>query len=213
MRRKKIYFIDEDAAARRANVRSLTALLDTKELEIEALEPRRDFSAYTDLLASPETAAFVLDQRMKGSGIVNYNGTDLARYLRGLDGKMPIYILTGHAQEIQDFAGAEHLVEYIIGKDEIEDAESEGAKIVKARLLRHLNVFNDIRDEQEQDFHDLLIKSLREPLTKDEQGKMDRIEGITTAPVLAAERQREKALAQKIEKLRSILNIGDLPLK
>lgn len=213
MKRQKIYFIDEDAAARRANVRSLTTLLDTNELEIEAMEPFPNFAEYSNLLAAPETVAFVLDQRMKGSGIVNYNGTDLAKYLRGLDAKMPIYILTGHAQEIQDFAGSEHLVEYIIGKDEIEDSTTKNAKIVKARLLRHLNVFNDIRDEQEQIFHDLLVKSLREPLTKEEQEKMNRIEGITTAPILAAERGRENELSQQIEKLRAILNVGELPLR
>lgn len=206
LKRHIIYFIDEDAAARRANVRSLTTLLDNPDLEIKGQEPLRIFAEYNPLVADSATAAFILDQRMKGSGVVTYNGTDLAKYLRGLDGKMPIYILTGHAAEVQDFAGSEHLVEYIVGKDEIEDIDSEEAKIVKARVLRHINVFNDVRDEQEQEFHELLVKSLHTPLTPDEQNKMDQIEGVTTAPIVAAERTRERELAQQIEKLHALLN-------
>jgi DNA-binding LytR/AlgR family response regulator len=205
MQRNKIYFIDEDAAARRANCRYLSALLDEPKLYIESLEPLRNFHEYNDLVSRPSTAAFILDQRMKGSGLVNYQGIDLARYLRGIDSKMPIYILTGHPGEDADFAGSRHLVEYIIGKDEIEDIHSDQAKIVKARILRHLNTFNDIRDEQEQRFHDLILKSMNGKLTLEEAEEMNRIEGVTTAPLVAAERARENELNDKLEKLRAVL--------
>ena len=212
MKRHIIYFIDEDAAARRANVRALTTLLDNPGLEIKAQEPLKIFAEYNSLVAESKTAAFILDQRMKGSGIVTYNGTDLAKYLRGIDGKIPIYILTGYAAEVQDFAGSEHLIEYIVGKDEIEDPNSDRAKIVKARMLRHINVFNDVRDEQEKKFHELLVKSLHEPLTSDEQKEMDQIDGVTTAPIVAAERTRERELSHQLEKLQALLNKGQLSL-
>jgi DNA-binding LytR/AlgR family response regulator len=205
MQRNKIYFIDEDAAARRANLRYLRALLDDDTLEFESMEPLKTFSQYNDLISRPSTAAFILDQRMKGSGLVNYQGIDLARHLRGIDGKMPIYILTGHPGEEADFAGSEHLVEYIIGKDEIENVNSNQAKIVKARILRHINVFNDVRDEQEQRFHDLIVKSMNGQLTASEIDEMNKIEGITTAPVVAAERARENDLGSKIEQLKVVL--------
>lgn len=211
MKRHVIYFVDEDDAARRANVRDLTTLIDNPAIDVSQLPPFKTFGEYDPLVADPSTAAFILDQRMKGSGIVSYNGTDLAKYLRGIDGKMPIYILTGHAAEKQDFVGSEYLVEYIIGKDEIEDSKSEGAKIVKARLLRHLDVFNDVRDEQEQRFHDLLVKSLRERLTVEEQKEMDQIEGDTTASIVAAERNKERDLGEKVEQLRKLLSGGTLP--
>lgn len=212
MKRLVIYFVDEDVAARRANVRALISLLDNPEIKIIPQEPLRTFADYKPLMANPATAAFILDQRMKGSGIVTYNGTELAKYLRGIDGKMPIYILTGYAAERQDFVGSEHLVEYILGKDEIEVAGSEEAKIVKARLLRHLDVFNDVRDAQEQRFHDLLVKNLHEALTAEEQREMDQIEGVTTAPIVAAERKRTRELEEQIDKLRRLLDSGQLPL-
>lgn len=212
MKRHIIYFVDEDPAARRANVKALTTLLDNSEIQVIEQAPLGTLPCYNRLLAAPDIAAFVLDQRMKGSGQVSYNGTDLARYLRGIDGKIPIYILTGHADEVEDFRGSKYLVEYILGKDEIEDPDSETAKEVKARMLRHLNVFNDVRDVQEQRFHDLLLKSLRQSLTLEEQEEMDRIEGETTAPILAAERIKERELSEQIEKLRQILADGNPPL-
>ena len=205
MNRNVIYFVDEDPAARSANARELRTLLANPEIRVVEKEPFQLFCEYDALIAEPDTAAFILDQRMKGSGRVSYNGTELAKYLRGIDGKMPIYILTGHPNETDDFQGFYHLVEYVIGKDEIEDANSEQAKIVKARILRHLGVFNDVRDAQEQRFHDLLVKSLRQPLTPEEQEEMDLIEGDTTAALLALERSGERELATEIEKLRVIL--------
>ncbi|HEY3856708.1 MAG TPA: hypothetical protein VGO67_20165 [Verrucomicrobiae bacterium] len=173
----------------------------------------KTFADYNPLVANPTTAAFILDQRMKGGGLVTYNGTDLAGYLRGIDGKMPIYILTGHTDQPQDFVGFQHLVEYIIDKEHIENAQSDEAKIVKARLLRHLEVFNDVRNAQEQRFHDLLVKSLRGPLTAKEQIEMDQIEGETTAPIQAAERKKEQELGETVEQLRRLLDDGQLPLR
>lgn len=206
MKRHVIYFVDEDPAARRANARALTTLLENQEILVTEQEPLEALAGYARLLADPETAAFVLDQRMKGSGHVPYNGTDLARYLRGIDGKMPIYILTGHADDVEDFRGSKHLVEYIIGKDEIDDASSETAQIVKARMLRHLEVFNDVRDAQEQRFHDLLVKSLQQTLTQEEQEEMDRIQGDTTASILASERIKERELSEQVNQLQRLLN-------
>lgn len=210
MKRNIIHFIDEDEAARRANARALRTLLDNAEITISPTAPYVSFGEYNALVANPRTAAFVLDQRMKGSGNVTYNGTDLARYLRGIDAKVPIYILTGHPDEHEDFAGSNHLVEYIIGKDNIDVPDSDSAKIVKARILRHLDVFNDVRDAQEQRFHDLLVKSLRSPLTPEEQKEMDDLEGASTAPVLAAEREAERSLNAKIEELKKLLPGGSL---
>jgi len=208
--KRNIHFIDEDEAARRANARALRTLLDNSEITISPLAPFATFGEYNPLVANSRTAAFVLDQRMKGSGDVTYNGTDLARYLRGIDGKVPIYILTGHPDESEDFAGSNHLVEYVIGKDHIDAPDSEQAKIVKARILRHLDVFNDVRDAQEQRFHDLLLKSLKSPLTAEEQKELDDLESAGTTPILAAERDAERALSAKIAELRNLLPGGSL---
>jgi FixJ family two-component response regulator len=212
MKRNIIYFVDEDPPARRANVEALKALLGTVEIDVHGVEPLKSFADYDPLLAAPTTAAFILDQRMKQGGLVSYNGTELAEHLRGIDAKMPLYILTGYADQADDFRGTEFRVEAIIPKDAIEDPASEQAQMIKARLLRHLNVFNDVRNTREQRFHDLLVKSLREPLTTDEQQEMDKIEGETTAPILAAERNRERELGEQVDKLRKLIEGGKLPL-
>ncbi|MDM4773033.1 hypothetical protein [Solimonas sp. SE-A11] len=213
MRRQNIYFIDEDAAARRSNGRSLKELLGSDEIEIRPIEPRPALSDYNDLISEPDTAAFILDQRMKGGGRVNYNGTDLARQVRSINSKMPIYILTGHADEKDDFLGSEHLVENIIGKDAIDNTESEGAQVIKARILRHLNVFGDMRTDRENRFHELLIKSLREGLSEDEQQEMDRLEGESTAPVIAKERELERVIGAQVDSLQKFLQSQNNLLK
>ena len=203
MKRNVIYFVDEDAPARRANLRDLNNLLDNPEIKIFDMAPLRSFAEYDGLVASSETAAFILDQRMKAA--VSYNGTDLAAYLRRVDPKVPIYILTGYADQKDDFLGSEYLVEYIIGKAEIEDPNSNAAKIVKARLLRHLEVFNDVRDAREQRFHDLLIKSSRETLSPDEERELRQLEGERIASVAAAEREKQVELDAEISKLKELL--------
>lgn len=212
MKRNTIYLVDEHPPARRANAEALRRLLDNPKVQVKELEPLPNVADYNPLIAEHSTAAFVLDQKMKQAGLVSYNGTDLAAHLRGIDSKMPIYILTGYADEKEDFEGSEYLVEYIIGKGEIRDKDSSAAKIVKARMRRHLDVFNDVLDDREQRFHDLLVKSLTEPLTADEQKEMDQIEGETMAPIQAAERKKEQELSETVAQLRRLLDNGQLPL-
>lgn len=205
MKRTVIYLFDEDGPARRSNARELRELIDDVSIRVVALEPYPAFASYAPVIGDPKTAAFILDQRMKASGKVAYNGTDLASYIRGIDGKVPIYILTGHSDSPEDFDGSRHLVDDILAKPAIEHKNSESAKIIKARLLRHLDVFNDVRDDQEQRFHDLLVKSLKYSLSFSEQEEMNKLEGETTAPVLAAERSREQQLASSIAELKTLL--------
>lgn len=210
MKRTVIYFFDEQDASRRSNARELKSLIDDSSIHVEALEPYPAFADYARLIADPKTAAFILDQRMKGSGTVAYNGTDLASYIRGIDGKIPIYILTSYADASEDFDGWRHLVDDILAKSSIEDKGSETAKIIKARLRRHLQVFNDVRDDQEQRFHDLLVISLKRPLTDEEQIEMDNLEGETTAPLLAAERSKARELETNIKSLRTLLDANQI---
>ncbi len=169
------------------------------------MEPFRDKAEYDRLVISPSVAAFILDQRMKGSGVVNYNGTDLAQYIRRIDSKIPIYILTGYADEHDEFFGSNYLIEYIIAKESIEDLNSEAAITIKARILRGLSVFTDVRSEWDQRYHDLLLKSLREPLSQEEEAEMDSIEGESSAAVLAIERKSERELSQAIDALKRFL--------
>jgi CheY-like chemotaxis protein len=212
MKRKNIYYIDEAEVDLRTNTDLLNDLFSGTEITIQAQLPFPNPADYNPLIANATTAAFILDQRMKGSGLVNYNGTDLAAHLRTLNPKLPIYILTGYATEQDEFRGAAYRVEYIIDKKEIQDTTAESAQIVKARMLRRVAGYNDVMDEREQRFHDLLVKSLHERLTEDEQREMNKIEGETTAPILAAERDKERKLGDEVDKLRKLLDGGHLPM-
>lgn len=204
MKRHVIYFVDEDEPARRANLRDLKALIDNPAIEIRDLAPLATFAEYDALATNPKTAAFILDQKLKPGGMT-YNGTELALYLRGIDSKMPIYILTGFADQTDEFRGFEYLIEYIIDKQHIEIPDSPEAIIVKARLLRHLDVFNDVRSARDQRFHDLIIKSSREALSEDETKELLELEGERIGSVAAAEHERQIKLDTEIEALRKLL--------
>ncbi len=204
MKRNIIYFVDEDEPARRANLRDLTTLLDNPKIQIRDMAPLKTFAEYDSFAAEPTTAAFILDQKLKPGGMT-YNGTDLAAHLRSIDAKMPIYILTGYADQVDEFLGFEYLVEYIIDKQHIEKPDSNEAIIVKARVLRHLDVFNDVRNARDQRFHDLLIKSSREPLLPDENNELRDLGGDRIASVAASEHERQIKLDTEIEALRKLL--------
>lgn len=206
MKRNTIYLVDDNHPARRANAEALRKLLSNVEIQVFELEPLPRFDDYTNLLAAPSTAAFMLDQKMKQAGLVDYNGIDLAAYLRGIDTKMPIYILTGYTEEKETFEGGEYLVEYILAKADIINKDSNEAKIVKARILRHLNVFNDVLDEREQRFHNLLLKSLHESLTAEEEKDLGILEDSRLLHIQASELHDAKTLKDLIGELKAKLN-------
>jgi len=211
MKRNIVYYIDEADVDLRTNSDSLKDMFGDADIVVIASLPFRDQSGYNDMVCAPNTAAFILDQRMKGSGIVNYNGTDLASHIRTLDPLLPVYILTGYASEPDEFSGVAHRVEDIIDKADLRDPLSEEAQTLRARILRRVGIYKKLLEAREQRFHDLLIKSLREPLSEAEQKEMDEIEGESTAPLLAAERNKERELADAVDKLRKLVDGGHLP--
>jgi DNA-binding LytR/AlgR family response regulator len=209
MKPTTLYFVDEKEEARWANAHALKKLLDTPEIEVIGLPPYQTFTEYDSLLANPSVRGFFIDQRMRGGG-VNYNGIELAEYLRGHHRKLPIYILTGHPTD--DFTGTAYRVEDIVDKEDIEDRDSDKAKTIRARILRRLAVFEDVLNEREQRFHDLLVKSLKESLTPEEEKELGLLEVERILPVQAEELTDSKLLQKAIEELKGKLNPGKLKL-
>jgi DNA-binding LytR/AlgR family response regulator len=204
-----LYFVDDKEEARWANAYALQSLLDTPEVKVIGLEPFQNFFKYDSLLADPQVRGFFIDQRMRGGGVV-YNGIDLAEYLRGHNRKLPIYILTGHPDD--DFTGTAYRVEDIMDKEDIEDPESDKAKTIRARILRRLEVFTDVSNIREKRFHDLLLKSLNEPLTADEEKELGIIEKERLLPAQAEELRDSKSLERAIEELKATLQPEQLNL-
>jgi len=204
-----LYFVDEKEEARWANAHALKRLLDTPDVEVIGLAPFQAFSEYDSLLANPQVRGFFIDQRMRGGG-VNYNGIELAEYLRGHNRKLPIYILTGYPTD--DFIGTAYRVEDIVDKEDIEDRDTDKAKMIRARILRRLAVFADVLNERELRFHGLLVKSMKEPLTSDEEKELGVLESERLVPMQAEELHDAKFLDKTIEELKAKLGPDKLNL-
>lgn len=205
MRKQKVYFVDENEKERRACLDVLVELLANDQLVVEAIPPAPDFASYTKLVASADTGAFILDQRLGSSGLVSYSGIELASYLRGISSKLPIYILTNYAGEEGEFANQEASVEHIESKRILKNPGGPDAQKFKARFLRHLEVFGDVLDKRESRFHELLVKSLKEKLSADEEKELGLLENERVLPMQAEELHDSKALQQAIEELKAKL--------
>ena len=94
---RAVILIDDDEAELRANSAALEELFgDAEEVVVVPSKPFPDMREYSRLLARSDTAAFVIDQRLKTGGEVGYTGLELSEYLRGINSKLPIYILTNY---------------------------------------------------------------------------------------------------------------------
>jgi FixJ family two-component response regulator len=205
-----LYLVDDKEEARHANGPALQKFLGSPNIKVVPLEPYPEFSQFDALLSDPNLGGFFIDQKMRGGGVVNYNGIELAGHLRALHSKLPIYILTGYPNE--DFTGTAYRVEDIVDKEDIEDRESEKAQMLKARILRRLAVFGDVLNAREQRFHHLLVKSMKESLTAEEEKELGLLETERLTPQHAAELKDAKALKQAIAELKAKMQIENLNL-
>ena len=154
---------------------------------------------YSALLENPDTACIIIDQRL----YTTYTGIDLAQYLRSMNQKVAIYILTSYADEEGEFTGGESSVENIISKD------SFNARTVIARILRHTNVYEEILDGRAKRFKELLKKTLDDSLDEAELEELTELQFGRTAPTSAKEveeLQKLEQIAKTNEKLIELLS-------
>jgi CheY-like chemotaxis protein len=165
--------------------------------------PYRRIENYSALLENPDTACIIIDQKLTETGYATYTGIELAQYLRSINQKVPIYILTSYADEKNEFTDGEWSVEIIIPKD------SFNARTVIARILRHTNVYEDILDGRAKRFNELLKKTLDDSLDEAELEELAELQFERTAPTLAKEveeLQELKQIAKTNEKLINLLS-------
>ena len=205
-----LYLVDDKEEARHANGPALQRFLGSSDIKVVPIEPFPEFMQYAALLGQPALGGFFIDQKMRGGGIVNYNGIELAGHLRAVLPKLPIYILTGYPNE--DFTGTAYRVEDIVDKEVIEDRDTEEAQILRARILRRLNTFTDVLDAREQRFHELLVKSMKEQLTESEEKELGLLETERLTPQHATELRDAKALEQAMAELKAKLYNENLNL-
>jgi len=198
-----IWMVDEIQAELRT-CQALLRRIMPEGMDIRMLLARKYKEDYSDILENPKTATIILDQRLKSTGIATYTGIEIAQYFRGINSKLPIYILTNFADEKDEFKGGEWSVEDIIAKDELK--EENARDIVAARIIRHINIYEDIMSERVGRFRALLEKSLDGLLSEEELLELKQLQLVRSSPDLAVELGKIEQLEQIIATHNRLMN-------
>jgi DNA-binding NarL/FixJ family response regulator len=208
---KPVFFIDDDEYERRSSTDVLNEIFKGTSIHVEALAPLPTLADYSGLVAKRTASALIVDERLNTAGGVAYTGAELAAHLRAIGGNLPIVILTNFPDD--DFNKQGWAVESIIAKKcVLNDPASPVAQAFKARLSRQIEIAGAVLAEREQRFHDLLVKSLKESLTPEEEKELGLLETERILPVQAEELPDAKSLQKTIEELKAKLNPGQLKL-
>ncbi|MBN1795911.1 MAG: hypothetical protein JW804_04500 [Sedimentisphaerales bacterium] len=199
-----IWLIDEDEQQLKSYERELNSCLQGKAI-VKALAPYPHRNDYIEpVLNNPNTVSIILDQRLKDTGITDYQGIGLAQFLRSINTKLPIYILTNFSGDKDEFSEGEWSVENIIPKSDFADDSMKQAWA--ARILRHIDVYQDILMEREQKYHELLIKSMNETLSDEELNELNEIESFRISTVLASEIDKLNELESIVKKHKELID-------
>lgn len=162
----RIIFIDDDSDVRDTYKTSMELMFE-EEYEIICLDVKTTLKEMMTFLDEiPEKVSYFVDENLKHSGKATYNGINLIDEIRKIDTKIPIYILTSDAGQIERYLGN---IEFVIDKN---DWESDDENL-KQRFLRHINTYKDIKTEQAKRFDELFEKSLFSTLTAEEIKEFD----------------------------------------
>lgn len=200
----KIFFVDEDDDQRETYSLMLQECFpkDPTSPVVIGIPPRPKLSDMRFLVEDVDVVSVVLDEQLKESGVATYLGIELAEYLRGLNKKIPIYILTSypHSEELSE---GEMKVEDILSKQDLPQRKD----IVGARVLRRIDSFLDVLTEREVRFESLLRKSISSSLDDAEKREFVELEYLRSAPfevdeIYSDEKlKRLDALEQKIQEI------------
>ncbi|GAB7222874.1 hypothetical protein VoSk93_20900 [Vibrio owensii] len=177
-----ILFIDDDQQIRDTYKDSMEFMFDDG-FEIVCLDVKESLGDMMQVLADyPDTVSYFVDENLKHSGVATYSGIELIDEVRKINTKVPIYILTSAAGEVDKYLGN---IEFVIDKNDWEDEEREGD--LKQRFYRHINRYKDIKSKQAKRFDELFEKSLFGSLTDDEAEEF-RALNLGRSKILADER-------------------------
>lgn len=180
-----IIFIDDDSAVR-ATYQLSMSLMFSGEFEVLCLDVKPSLESMVQVLKDiPEKITFFIDEKLKHSGVATYNGVELAERIRVFDSKIPIYILTSFADEIEKYLGD---IEFVIDKNDWDLDDTN----LKQRFLRHINTYKDIKSQQAKRFEVLLEKSIFSTLTEDELEEfkaldLSRIKNVSSEGIISEE--------------------------
>ena len=204
MANKKLWLIDENENQSKTYTRQLRRMLPDSITVERLFPPFRQMFEYVSLLNDPETVCIIVDQRLKDTAIATYTGIELAQYLRAIDSKLPIYILTNFADLRDEYSSGEWSVEDVIPKEVFnDDAE---VMILKARLLRRLDVHEDLLLERSKRFNQLLRKRLNQQLSGVEESEFQELQFERFAAVEVSDGSRRLDVEKIIDSNRALLD-------
>ncbi len=194
---ERIVWLIDDNEDELTNYAALLQSELPKSIVVQGTSARPKIGDYADLVKDEATSAVIVDQRLKTAGIANYTGIELAQYLRVLNQKVPIYILTNFADEVDEFTEGEWSVEYIISKSDV--VRDDKRRVFAARLTRHIDIYAAILQGRAERFDLLLRKGLEEDLSKAELDELEQLKFERSTPALANELAQLTALREVIQ--------------
>jgi CheY-like chemotaxis protein len=158
-----IIFIDDDKAIRDTYEISMN-LMFNGEFHVVCLDVQASLKDMMTVLDDyPDKVSYFVDENLKYSGVATYTGIELIDEIRKIDTKIPIYILSSAADDIDNLIGN---IEFVIDKNDWEDEDREDD--LKQRFYRHINTYKDIKSAQARKFDELFEKSLFSTLSEEE---------------------------------------------
>ena len=169
---KNVIYIDDDSEAQEAYNDTLQELFGD-EFELISIGPKFDIKEMMQYLQSINSiVAYILDEKLNQLGKANYLGQELAKEIRSINSKIPIYIFTAYKDE---FDGSYGPPEHAYGHPNAQLACVQKKHSLSAKVRRHHNVFNDVLSDRAQRLDELLIKFLNNNLTLEEQVEFERL--------------------------------------
>ncbi|MFD2256376.1 hypothetical protein ACFSSA_06800 [Luteolibacter algae] len=195
---KTVLFIDDRPDSRNTYSEDLVDIFGPS-VEIISIAPSGTLPEMLSVIISQnQLVSLVLDQRLYESGDTDYTGLNLAALVRASLSKLPIYILTNWTDKLDNT----YHVEYVFEKEKITDDDYKME--ATARVRRHIDVFEDIIDEREDRFAELLPKYLGTQLSDNELAEFLKLKAERIKPY-SHEFNEDEELRAKLDEQASLL--------
>ncbi|CAI9898319.1 hypothetical protein N0002_05370 [Pseudomonas aeruginosa] len=205
----KIIFVDENEDQRETYSLMLEDCFPKGEgaPTVLGVEPKPHVGDMSFLVEDPSVVAIILDEQLKESGVAQYYGIELASYLRTLNSKIPLYILTSFIDS-EELLDGEMQVEDILNKQDL----AVKKHVVGARILRRIDSYLEIIGNRNVRFEFLLRKSIRGELAEGETEELKKLgylrdSSFEMEEIISSEKLKKlEALEEKIANIENGLS-------
>ncbi|WP_460158458.1 hypothetical protein [Pseudomonas sp. S3_E11] len=179
---EQIIFIDDEKSSRTL-YRAILQDIYGDEYTVMAIEPKPTIAEMIKALEKIDSkVSIIIDEKLNVEIGTDYTGSQLVKAIRTLDSKLPLYILTSEMGLVESPFGS---IEYTIDKNIIQVEEHK--KQFAIMMRRHINSFNEIKSARSQRFEQLLKKSIKEELSKEELVEYEELDFLRVREVLSTE--------------------------